>query len=158
MPHETEKAFLETPQDLILTEKQLGVPACPGAQRRAKCLVLHQIHGGFREQFRVGAVDHQAAGGVEDLSRECAAADHLRDLGSGSGDGEDGATTGEHAGELGRHDEVSDIGFLRQKMNVGGIEQVVQPLWRLQGEKRDIAGVGDKRLKRGGGRRHRHKR
>ena len=45
--------------------------------------------------------------------------DRFRDTGARQRGGEHGASAGEHAGQLGRHDQVGDIGALRQQMDVG---------------------------------------
>ena len=61
----------------------------------------------------------------------------------GIGGGDDGFAAGEHAGELGGHDEVGCSTALRHEMNIRTIQQVVEARKGLEREHRHIFAVGD---------------
>ena len=60
------------------------------------------------------------------------AQEEIPQLGAGMGAGHHCSATGQHAGELARHHQISGLGLLRQQVNVGGGQQVWQALKRLQ--------------------------
>lgn len=85
--------------------------------------------------------NYEAAGLVGFLS-----ADYVGHLCACVGGGDDGATAGEHAGELGGHDEVGDSGSLGKEVDVGGVQEVVEAIEWLEGEEGYVGAVGYERL------------
>ena len=80
------------------------------------------------------------------MGDEAVAGDYLGDLGAGVGGGDDGAAAGEHAGELGGHDEVGCSGALREQVDVGGVEEVVEAGEGLERQEGDVGAAGDEGL------------
>lgn len=75
------------------------------------------------EGFGVFGGDDESAWIVGD---EAVAGDYMGYLGAGLGGGDDGTAAGEHACELGGHDEVCGSGTLGEEVDVGGVEEVVE--------------------------------
>ena len=96
------------------------------------------MRDGGVEGLGVFGGDDEAAGLVGGWT-----ADYLGYLGAGVGGGDDGAAAGEHAGELGGHDEVGGSGSLGEEMDVGGVEEVVEAIEGLEGEQGYVGAVGD---------------
>src|ERR1700722_17742005 len=131
--------LLEAFEDLLLTKMADGIAACGGSEAGAQCGVLDQESDGGMERGRVFGRNDESAG-VGGGS----AADDQGDLGAGIGGGDDGTAAGEHASELGGHDEIGRAGALRQQMDVGCVEEIVEAVDWLQRQKGDVGTTGDK--------------
>ena len=62
------------------------------------------------------------------------------------GGGHDRPATGEHPGELGRHDEIGGAGPLGEEVDVRGVEEDVEVALVLQGEHGYVGTAGDERF------------
>ncbi|KAG1240937.1 hypothetical protein G6F68_017176 [Rhizopus microsporus] len=67
---------------------------------------------------------------------------------AGCGPADHGAAAGQHAGQLGRHDEISRAGALRQQVDVRRVQQRAQPGRRLQIQEPDARQAVTARLQR----------
>ena len=132
-----EVAF-ELLEDLLFAEVLDGVATGGGTEMGAEGGVVDEALDGGVESFLVFGGDDEAAGVFRGV-----AADDVGDLSAGLGGGDNGTAAGEHAGELGRHDEVGGTGSLRKEVDVGGVEEVVEESERLQREQGYIGAAGD---------------
>ena len=137
--NEGNEIVFEAGEDLVAAEVVDGVATGGGSEGGAEFGGVDEAADGGVQGFGIFGGDDESSGFVD----AGVAADDVGDLGTVVGGGDDGAATGEHAGEFGGHDEVSGPGSLREEVDVGGVEEVVELVEGLKGEEGDVGEAGD---------------
>jgi hypothetical protein len=96
--------------------------------------------------------DEMGYGGVEGFSvfgrnDEAAALDDEGDLRVRVGGGDYGTSAGEHSGETRGHNQIGGVGALGKKVDVGGVEEIVEAIEGLERKQGYVGAVSDESFK-----------
>ena len=136
--YETVYFFFELLKNLLFTQMPDGVSTGSGAQLHPKRFVVDEVTDSSVEGSIVFGGDDDAAGFFRGAS-----ADDVGNLGAVVGGGDDGAAAGEDSGEFGRHDKIGGPCALWEEMDIGDVEEIIEPIKGLQGEQGDVGAAAD---------------
>jgi len=127
--------FLDPAEDRLAIPLRHGAGTRGGAERPP----THRVAGQVEDR-----PNHR--GGIARRDSDAAIRDCPIELGPGRGAGHHWPAARQHAGELRRHHQVGGVGALRQQMDVGQVEQLVEPLGRLHRQQMHARAAGERRL------------